>query len=424
MLRLVLVLGCAGLACTARNPAFDTGNPNCSEMCGGRCTTTSFDPHNCGRCGRDCMQLPGVAAAACANGSCVITACRSGLQHCTADPSSGCETDITTPAHCGSCTSACPALCARSSSGYQCVTSCADPTPTQCGSRCVDLFSDVHHCGACGTDCALFDPTASCVSGACITPVRPPDLAQTPVDFGTTPLDFSQPPVDFSQPVDGSVSPNELIYANDQSTLYRLDPSTLTLTTVGALNIPGVIPGLTGGANDVAMGADGALWAISNTDLYSVSQATGQATQKSAPFSMENGMTGRPDGELLSAAATGEMHVTDPSTLMTMAGFNSALAILDLVMLSDRTIYAIHVPSGQSIRTLIKVNPTTGGVTTIGPTANTTINGLAYSRGRLLAFSSAGELVQLNTSTGAATLLKTFAGKAFYGATSSPLTPP
>jgi hypothetical protein len=399
------VVVCLGFACTARNAAYEPGPTG--GTCGG-----AFDVHNCGACGHDCTAAPGVSVAACVNGACVITSCRSGLAHCTTDPEGGCDTDITTPAHCGGCTTACPALCARSAFGYQCVTACGDPTPTQCGSRCVDLFTDVHHCGACATDCAATDPAASCVGGACVSTARPPDLASAPVvDMATA------PPPDLSQPATGGAT----VYVNDLQTLYVFDPNTLTLSTVGQFAVLGLIEQIV----DVALAASGQLYGLAPTDFWSVNTTTGRAsTQSQALFTQENGWTGVPGGLMLSGAQNGDVHLTDPNAGSTQKVGNAGVRINDMVAFANGTVYALFVPLGTTTPTVVSlgiVNTATGAISKIGATNFTGLYGMAFGGGKLLAFSGTGQVVQLDPSTGAGTLLKTYSGMSFDGAASSPL---
>ena len=115
----------------------DGGSPDSdpSTECG-----SLEDPRHCGRCGHDCTALPGVAAnqVGCEAGECVVAgACLPGRGHCTDQPEDGCEADLTSAAHCGSCTVACSVqspLCTSSESGYECAGSCAGQTPDLCGS--------------------------------------------------------------------------------------------------------------------------------------------------------------------------------------------------------------------------------------------------------------------------------------------------
>jgi hypothetical protein len=142
--------------------------------CDGGCVPN--DPHNCGTCGNDCTNLMHVSGqVACgAGGTCEFDAgaCASGYAHCSGPTSQGCETQITTPTHCGMCGSSCKGGtpdCSGSGSTYSCTSGCSTPTPTPCGSSCVDTTTDPNNCGTCGSQCTTTvnhaDPT--CSNSAC-----------------------------------------------------------------------------------------------------------------------------------------------------------------------------------------------------------------------------------------------------------------
>ena len=159
----------AGYACS----------PDCAgqtpDLCGTSCVNKQTDVHNCGVCTTDCTQLPGVnkSLVSCVNGACKLAgACLPNRGDCTASP--GCETSLTTAAHCGSCTTACSGAtpaCESNGSTYSCASGCSGQTPSLCGSDCVDEQTDRYHCGDCATDCtALAHVDASnvtCAAGAC-----------------------------------------------------------------------------------------------------------------------------------------------------------------------------------------------------------------------------------------------------------------
>ncbi|HEX4462186.1 MAG TPA: hypothetical protein VIA18_29620 [Polyangia bacterium] len=157
---------------TAPTTGSDGGTNDGGAVCG-----TPSDPKNCGTCGHDCTMLPNVASATgvtCNSGACQIaaSACTPGYGHCSSNPDDGCETDLSQPAHCGSC-SACPSatpLCAANTSGgnsYMCTVSCQTPTADQCGNTCTSLQSDPEHCGTCATLCSYAHAAAMCTGGAC-----------------------------------------------------------------------------------------------------------------------------------------------------------------------------------------------------------------------------------------------------------------
>ncbi len=110
----------------------DIGADACGTKasCAGVCVDLGVDPKNCGSCGHDCTTFPGVdpAAVTCTAGTCSLGgACMPGRAHCSTNPNNGCETDVTTAAHCGSCTTACAEptpICAKdpTSGAYACAS--------------------------------------------------------------------------------------------------------------------------------------------------------------------------------------------------------------------------------------------------------------------------------------------------------------
>lgn len=153
-------------------------------LCGGRCVDVAADLRHCGRCGNDCAALTGVdpTAARCVGGACRIEgACLPSRAHCSSNPQDGCETDVTTPARCGDCSTRCAEpnpLCsllvdAAGGRRYACVSGCPAATPARCGGTCVDVSADPAHCGACANACpAPSNGTASCRGGLCAVTCR------------------------------------------------------------------------------------------------------------------------------------------------------------------------------------------------------------------------------------------------------------
>ena len=134
-------------------------------------TALASDPRHCGGCDNDCARLPNVdgTRVSCVSGVCSVGgACVAGFGDCTSAP--GCETNLGTPASCGSCTMACggasPLCGTDGSGGHECASSCG--AATLCGGRCVDTSSDPSNCGGCTTTCATRNHAQpACSNGVC-----------------------------------------------------------------------------------------------------------------------------------------------------------------------------------------------------------------------------------------------------------------
>src|SRR4029077_17423470 len=95
---------CASGTCLAQScePGYDDCDGNPADGCESLDTSA-----RCGACDKACDgSLFNVASASCDNQQCVL-ACASGFADCDHDPSTGCETPITTLEHCGDCDTPC-----------------------------------------------------------------------------------------------------------------------------------------------------------------------------------------------------------------------------------------------------------------------------------------------------------------------------
>jgi hypothetical protein len=213
------------------------------------------------------------------------------------------------------------------------------------------------------------------------------------------------------------------IYAHTGQTLFTVDPTTYDLTTVGPF-------GGTDDMTDLAVTPDGNVYTISRTSLYKVDSSTGTATQIVSGIASSNvALTFQNDGTLLASDQSGAVRVIDPTTgkvteLGTYGtGYDTAG---DLVAIADGTMYGVSTmaPSlGNSTNVLIKVNTSTAKAATVGKIGYTGVFGVAYAGGRVLAFTSTGQIIRIDPATGTGTLVKTHAGIKFYGAGTSPLVP-
>ena len=214
-----------------------------------------------------------------------------------------------------------------------------------------------------------------------------------------------------------------IIYAHTGTTLYTVDASSYDLTTVGDF---GGMDDMT----DLAVTPDGNVYTISRTALYKVDTNTGAATQLFAGIASSNvALTFKDDGTLLAADQAGAVRTIDPTNgniteLGTYGtGYDTAG---DLVAIADGTMYGVSTKAptlGSTTNVLIKVNTTTAKATSVGKIGYTGVFGVAYAGGRVLAFTSTGQIIRIDPSTGIGTLVKTHAGLKFYGAGTSPLVP-
>ena len=134
------------------------------------CTSTQYDPGNCGTCGTVCGPYVN-ATAACGAGNCKLV-CSGSFADCDKNPANGCEANLASdPAHCGGCLNACKnadnaaGTCSASSCGLSCqpnFENCDADVSNGCEAN---LLSDAAHCSSCATSCG--GATPYCNNGSC-----------------------------------------------------------------------------------------------------------------------------------------------------------------------------------------------------------------------------------------------------------------
>jgi hypothetical protein len=139
-------------------------------------TNVLTDDKNCGACGNVCATSsthPGLnLVGRCIDGACELT-CPVGFQDCNGLVDDGCESNSYTDLeNCGGCGIVCPTLSngTRACTGGKCAEDCLPPK-VWCGTTCVDLESNVQHCGQCARPCPPRTPPPGmvqvCQGGAC-----------------------------------------------------------------------------------------------------------------------------------------------------------------------------------------------------------------------------------------------------------------
>lgn len=139
-----------------------------TKACGDVCVSTADTTYGCGAvsCAR-CAPAHGTPD--CTGGACAIGACAAGFADCNADPTDGCETDLTLPTSCGACGVACPVVlgsgiaCVAGACAAQCLPGTADCNGDPSDGCEKNLRKDKANCGQCGRICLI----GSCDEGIC-----------------------------------------------------------------------------------------------------------------------------------------------------------------------------------------------------------------------------------------------------------------
>ena len=134
------------------------------------CETPLTTLENCGACGVVC-DIPG-AGESCATGTCEPSSCQAGLGDCDGNTGNGCETSLATLQNCGGCGLACDlANAGESCPDGTCSFEACDPGFGDCdgntGNGCETSLATLQNCGACAVACGFPNAGASCDSGSC-----------------------------------------------------------------------------------------------------------------------------------------------------------------------------------------------------------------------------------------------------------------
>lgn len=144
------------------------------SCCGPACVNLVTDTSNCGMCGRVCPPAGPNQTAGCFRATCQRT-CNPGFGDCNGNTADGCEANVTTDVNnCGACGLRCRA--GQSCDMGRCVDrppGCGGGPPCTgglvcCADTCVNVTSDVNHCGGCGRGCGMLPgTTVTCAVGVC-----------------------------------------------------------------------------------------------------------------------------------------------------------------------------------------------------------------------------------------------------------------
>ncbi len=159
--------GCSAGACQY---VCQNGRADCDKQAANGCETDLTANKNCGACGNDCSALPHVSAGSCSAGTCKSLVCAAGWGDCDGNPQNGCERPLATLNDCGSCNKACaPAHATATCWTGQCLLTACDSGFDNCNNDatdgCESALSTPAHCGSCGTKCI---GSSTCTNGQCL----------------------------------------------------------------------------------------------------------------------------------------------------------------------------------------------------------------------------------------------------------------
>ena len=211
------------------------------------------------------------------------------------------------------------------------------------------------------------------------------------------------------------------VYAHSDHVLYAVDLTNHMLTTVGPFQPTGTQDTMT----DLAVRADGTIYTVSHTTLYTADPSDGHVTRVASLGSCGTetvALSFGPDGTLYAGDYQGAFCHIDVSTspprvtqtLMLSGGY--ALSG-DLVVVADGTmygtVYRLGDPSTGGTQTnnlLAQINPSTAAVTVLGSTGYPKLFGVAYQLGEVFGFThdGSGDVVTIDHTSGVGTLFGTF----------------
>jgi len=231
-------------------------------------------------------------------------------------------------------------------------------------------------------------------------------------------------PPDVDRPDSGPpvVTPTSMFVHSD-TTLYAVDDQNFDLIHIGEFGL-----GEEDLITDLAVTPDGAVYAISSDNVFAIDSETGEASLTTEfDGGLNVGMTFLDSGELLVAEKDGTVRKVDPQSgdVMMVGVFGGGYGTAgDLVAVSDGTMFAIaedlEGDEGDS-NVLVTIDPASGEVDdVIGPLGFADVFGCAYARGHVYAFTKGGDIIEVDRTTGAGTLKRSYGELTFWGAGVSP----
>lgn len=162
----VLAGGCFEMECSI---ICENGYADCDGDEANGCEQSLSSAGTCGSCGIDCDALAHVASASCGENGCEDLICEPGFANCDGIPSNGCERSTQTLTDCGSCNAPCaPARATGDCADGTCDIAECDPGFDDCDNftqnGCESSLTDPDTCGTCSNTCT---EGWACTNGTC-----------------------------------------------------------------------------------------------------------------------------------------------------------------------------------------------------------------------------------------------------------------
>ncbi len=215
------------------------------------------------------------------------------------------------------------------------------------------------------------------------------------------------------------VPENSAVYAHSADELFRIDPDTLTQTSVGMFTFDVPAENIT----DIAIDKSGNMIGISLTSVFSIDKDTAAATHLASFATGQGGLTSLSfvpvdlndpsSSERLVAAdfdgVVWEINATNGQRTM-IGNYNATGNAIgssgDIVSISGLGTFATVNVQGSSTDHLARLDPVTWQAIVLGDTGRDKIFGLGFWGGDLYGFTDGMELVTLDSNNGSVTASK------------------
>ncbi len=225
------------------------------------------------------------------------------------------------------------------------------------------------------------------------------------------------------------------IYAHSGTELFRIDTRMLRAFPVPVERVGQLRETTPGGGSivrtitDLAVTPDDHVYVIASDALYEANPADASLRKLvSVPGNYALALTFDAGGTLLLSDKMGALKRIDPQTgtITHIGQWGAGFTVAgDIVGVMDGTLYGIAEKGGVATtanNTLVRIDRTTGAATEVGPIGFADIWGVAFWCGRVYGFNRVGQILEIDTMTGAGKEVGT-TSQSWFGAGVTPQAP-